>query len=341
MDKKLIQIILDGSAEERENAARQICQSRKKDTAAELVNQLHLASPSTREIIAIITGVFGGKDNIQNLTKLSKTDPEANVRIAAIISRQFAGKMTFDQLRSEIRNFHKDESPVKQKEIQEKQPVENNREKQVLGSPEMRSISARETKEENDDPKREMSLLSKFQTKKVLSIAVLVTIVLMIALISKYVILNGNENKQIVEARRMSIGAIIKERFTAIEKFKSTNLNPENPASKYPMTLEIRTVSGDVYGDLFEAIYGNVMGTEIGMNTLGAFWRHVNFGNDKMQNLADLMEQETSGELLLFPNPAALNMILDVENGSLSYQTLNNFDPDLVITIRVDNVVVR
>ena len=34
-------------------------------------------------------------------------------------------------------------------------------------------------------------------------------------------------------------------------------------------------------------------------------------------------------------------MILDVENGSLSYQTLNNFDPDLVIRIRVDNVVVR
>lgn len=341
MDQKLIQRILDGSPEERESAARQICQSRKKDTAAELVNQLHRASPSTREIIAIICGVLGGKDHIKNLTKLSKTDPEANVRIAAIISHQYVGKTTFDQLRSEIRNFHKEEDPAKKKEIQQKRPQKSNYKKPVISTPEMRSVSERKTKEENDDAERETSLLSKFQTKKILSSAVLITIVLMIALISKYIISNSNENKQIVEAGRMSISAIIKERFSAIEKFKKTNLDPENPASKYPMTLEIRTVSGDVYGDLFEAIYGNVLGTEIGMNTLGAFWRHVNFGSDKMQNLTDLMEQESSGELLLFPNPAALNMILDVENGSLSYQTLNNFDPDLVIMIRVDNVVVR
>ena len=100
-------------------------------------------------------------------------------------------------------------------------------------------------------------------------------------------------------------------------------------------------MTGDTYGDLFQRVYSNSLSTEEGYNTIGAFWRHINFGTNSKQNLINLMEMETEGELLLFPNFAAMSLKLLSESGSVSYQILNNSDPELEINIRVNEVIVR
>lgn len=53
------------------------------------------------------------------------------------------------------------------------------------------------------------------------------------------------------------------------------------------------------------------------------------------------MEKETEDELLLFPNPTAMDIQLDLEEGSVTFQSINGFDPDLEVSVRVNNVTVR
>ncbi len=77
------------------------------------------------------------------------------------------------------------------------------------------------------------------------------------------------------------------------------------------------------------------------MNTTGAFWRHMNFGTSKTQKIIDLMDMETESELLLFPNPVSMGLQLNLNEGSAAYQSFNNVDPDLEISIKVNSVVVR
>ena len=50
---------------------------------------------------------------------------------------------------------------------------------------------------------------------------------------------------------------------------------------------------------------------------------------------------ETESELLLFPNPVSMGLQLNLNEGSAAYQSFNNVDPDLEISIKVNSVVVR
>ena len=345
MNSKLIQAIIRGAAEEMEAAAQEICQNRMKELIDELVEQLQHPDSSVRETIAVILGVLGGEKSIKLLSDLGKSDPKTNVRIAAMIARENAGKMTYDRLKKEIRRFHHDSLAEQDKEKQETRRTAGKPETTGRKIPEVKRISGEKIPEKKEKTGKISSFLPgvkkiMFTWKTALIAAALIIVVVLGLYLKGKFVGNGKPEESPIHSSE-AVGMLIKERINAIDKFKSTYLNPESPASRFPMTLEIRTIPGDTYGDLFEKAYYNIFGTETGMNTLGAFWRHVNFGSDRTQNLVDLMERETEGELLLFPSPAAMNVILNLEKGSLAFQTINKFDPDLDITIRVDNVVVR
>ena len=65
-------------------AARQICQSRKKDILKMLWDNVHVADAGAREVTIKIAGMLGELEFSQEIEDLSKKDPEANVRIATI-----------------------------------------------------------------------------------------------------------------------------------------------------------------------------------------------------------------------------------------------------------------
>ena len=341
MGDKLIESILNGTADERDAAARQICQSRIVALVERLAEYIHKASPAGRETIAIIFGVLKTKESTRMLNELSKKDPEANVRIAALISKQYAGKATFDHILSEIRKFHKEEVSDKPETETEKVAPDTQVKKENLSSPRIHRISESIEDTVKGDHKKESTILKPLIRRKTIFYVAAVILLVIAGVYIKGAFLDGEDSLSGTTSGSRSVARIIIERIAEMEKFKSTSLNPDNPASTYPMTREIRTVTGDTYGSLFERVYGNIIGTDVGLNTLGASLRHVNFGNSRIQNEVDLMDQETYGELLLFPNLAALNLVLQVEDGSLAYHTLNNSDPDLEITVRIDNVVVR
>jgi len=349
MNSKLIQVITRGTPEEMDAAAREICQSRMKELVNDLVEQLQHPDSLVRETVAVILGVLGGKESVKHLSALGKSDPETNVRIASIIARENAGKLTYDRLKNEIKRFHHESLSEQEKKKLAAQRIADKSETTERKMPEVKRISGEEIIKEKETAEKISGFLPglkriMFTWKAAIVAGFLIVLVLVVFVLNvdregKFVGIDKPEEFPISGSK--AVGLLIKERIAAINKFKSTYLNPDNPASKYPMTLEIRSIPGDTYGDLFDKVYSDIFGTEIGMNTMGAFWRHVNFGTGRTQNLVDLMERETSGELLLFPSPAAMNVILNVEKGSLAFQTINKFDPDLEITIRVDNVVVR
>lgn len=349
MNSKLIQAITRGTPEEMESAAREICQSRMKELIDDLVEQLKHPDSAVRETVAVILGVLGGEESVKHLSALSKSDHETNVRMASIIARENAGKLTYDRLKNEIKRFHHESLAEQDKKKPEAQKAADEFETTERKMPEVKRISGEEILKDKETAEKVGGFLPglrkiMFTWKAAIAAGILIVIILVVLVLSvdreeEFVGIDKPEESPISGSE--AVGLLIKEKIAAINKFKSTYLNPDSPASKFPMTLEIRSIPGDTYGDLFDKIYSDIFGTEIGMNTMGAFWRHVNFGTDRTQNLVDLMERETEGELLLFPSPAAMNVILNVEKGSLAFQTINKFDPDLEVTIRVDNVVVR
>ncbi len=239
----------------------------------------------------------------------------------------------------EIKKFHHESAVEEEPESPERKQEQTVQKEKERTSPVVKHAGAEiVSKSENDRP--EGPGIKNLFTLRILFVACIVVV----AGIGIYTLFN-TDNDEGPGGRRLAgsaaIAMMIKERIEAVNKFKSMYLDPENPASRFPMTLELRSFPGETYGDLFERVYGNTTGTETGMNTLGAFWRHMNFGNSGTQNIVELMEKETEDELLLFPNPTAMDIQLDLEEGSVTFQSINCFDPDLEVSVRVNNVTVR
>jgi len=332
MKKELLKNIISGSKVERDSAANEICRSKMTDLIDDLIPLMQNINPEVREICTIILGVLGGKKAEEYLIAVSKNDPETNVRIAAIISRQFIGKTTIENLISEIRRFRgdKEESNDKKPPMSVEQAMEDKEIRQAQSSKKLTTPSG----------SRLAGLFNLIRTNRIAQGSIFV-----ISLIFVFIIYNSirNDNTDInkrEKSSKESLEQFILDRILTIDNFKKTALNSSSPLSQFPRTLELKSISGDTYGDLFNRVYSNILTNPIGLNTIGAFWRHMNFGIDKKQNIIDLMDMETSGETLLFPNFAAMNLKLDVVEGTISYHTLNN-KKDIEINIRIDDVIVR
>ena len=340
MSPDIVEIVLNGNPTDRDLVARQICQSRKKDILKTLWDNVHTADAGAREVIIKIAGVLGGLEFSQEIEDLSKKDPEANVRIAAIVAKQYLGKVTYDKLSDEINRFNFEETGESGQTIQPTvQEVPAQTESQT-SAPKVKF--AGDSEEQKNDPDQSRGVPT-FLSKKVLIAGLCIVMVATVLYMNRTHFESDQEvDRQIPQSPgRQAIALTIKERIDAVNKFKAMYLDPESPASRFPMTLELRSMQGDTYGDLFERVYGNILGTETGMNTIGAFWRHMNFGTSETQNMIDLMDMETESELLLFPNPVSMGLQLNLNEGSAAYQSFNNEDPDLEISIRVNSVVVR
>ncbi len=275
MNKNEIVTILEGSPDERELAALRICQTRRSDALIGLWQYMESADSGVRELIVKIAGVLGGAEYGKKLELLSKKDPEVNVRIAAIIAQQHLGRITYDRLSDEIKKFHHESAVEEEPESPERKQEQTVQKEKERTSPVVKHAGAEiVSKSENDRP--EGPGIKNLFTLRILFVACIVVV----AGIGIYILFN-TDNDEGPGGRRLAgsaaIAMMIKERIEAVNKFKSMYLDPENPASRFPMTLELRSFPGETYGDLFERVYGNTTGTETGMNTLGAFWRHMNF----------------------------------------------------------------
>lgn len=331
MSSKLIKLIESGSKEERESAAKEICQSRNDKNIEELIKLLHNVDPEIREVSAIVLGVLGGKEAEKYLHVVEKNDPETNVRITAIICKEYLGKTTFDNLRTEIRRFRGDSIDKTVKKINE---IEVPKPK---STPKINRVVDPAVTKKVDISKMFLTLWSDHR------LATIASIIVVIVPIFYFTMFNTTSELTSFSKNidQNSLANIIKNRIIDIGKFKDESLNFDNPISLRPKTLELKSIAGDTYGDLFDRVYSDVISTEEGYNTLGAFWRHINFSTNSKQNLVNLMTMETQGELLLFPNFSAMSLKLVSQEGTVSYQILNNSDPDLEINIRVNEVIVR
>ncbi|MFC1477740.1 HEAT repeat domain-containing protein [candidate division KSB1 bacterium] len=349
MQIKLLHIIVEGPPEEREEAAREICQRRMDDMLDRVVGLLEQPDEDVRVTAAAILGVFGRNDTLGILDSLSKGDPALDVRVAAIISRQYAGKLTYDHLMAEIKRFQKSEAAQKDMEpdLKDAKAKSDKPDDVVFDTrPEPRVRRLADLEEEALRKERTFSIASilaalgtVLRKNKIYAAAAACAAVVIIVFI--FTANDDEASKPEIKPGSALLGNVIKERIAGITEFKAKWLDPDSPDSRYPMTLEIRTMGGDTYGGLFDNVYSGIIPTKAGINTLGAFWRHINFGTDRKQNEINLMEKETSGELLLFPNFAALNLLLQAEEESLAMQQLFGQDPDLEVRIEVNDVLVR
>jgi len=319
MKSQLIKTIEKGSPGEREKAAIEICQRRITGVVDDLLSLLVHKETSVRELVAVILGVIGDKKAIDALNEISRSDSDTNVRVAAIVAREYAGKLTYNRLKAEIKRYHGDHDKEEKRETELPEPgsEKGSRKSRRRRGPVIREMPVPEKPEK-------AALITKVLWKQNRRVLIPFLVIVALGTLAGALILSRTRTDRESPAASVqgsaAVANMIKERIAAIDKFKRTSLDPESPASMYPMTLELRTITGDTYGDLFEKVYAHVLPTETGLNTLGAFWRHVNFGSGEKQYDPDLMEQETSGELLLFPNPAALNLVLDVKNSSMAFQ---------------------
>jgi len=339
MKAQLIKMIVEGSAEDRDKAGLEICQSKMLDLHDDLQILLNHHDEKIREIAVIILGVFGQEQSIDQLKSMSKSDPSACVRVAAIIAREYAGKLTYEQLKTEIRRFRKGSQPDED-ESEEAEKADTSRKN---ARPRVRSIA--DLEEEAKGQKGFVfslhgisGLLADHKIKMIAAASVVLIVFIGIRLFPGSDVIAPEKVSKIGSK---AIGESIIERIEGISEFKSRWLHPESPESRYPMTLELRTIEGDTYGSLFERVYGSIFSTNVGMNTLGAFWRNINFGLDPKHNDEALMGTETEGELLLFPNLPAMHVLMQVGEGDAAYQGLNNADPDISIQIEIDNVTVK
>ncbi len=337
MDKSLLNILLMGDDGEREHAAVEICRTKPENIVEKLTDHINNHNPRVRETLAMVLGVIGGDEYVGILDEISKTDQDINVRIAAIIAKEHAGKTTFQLLKAEIKKF-RGERPA---EEQEEDSKSENKHEVKKAEPPVKKPKIRNLTELDKNDKKSKNIVPEFlQKRKVISLAVFFVIASSAML---YLFFPDSEESSVYKAKtgEKTLGEIIQDRISAIDDFKRTSLNPGDPASRLPQTLELPTIIGDTYGDLFLKVYSNLIDTEEGLNTIGAMWRIINFKEMEWFNDPELMNRETAGEVLLFPNFNAMHLSLDVEKGSVSYQMLNKADKDLEINIRVKSVIVK
>jgi len=341
MHSRQLKSIVSENAAERETAAEEICQSRMHDIIEDLIKLLPVQVPDVREIICMVLGVLGGEVSVKFLDVIGKNDPETDVRIAAIISKEYAGKATLQKLQKEIRVFRGEKLSSENDDVEKSinEPAKKSKEKKT--KPEVLKLSDLEDELDDADKKGFIAkLLKPVIEKKYLAISFGLLIIIASALLIRDISFQEQYDRNVLEGSK-TIAQFIKERIASVDNFKRTSLNPDDPAYRLPKTLELRSIAGDTYGDLFLKVYSDILTSEEGFNTLGAFWRRINFGSSNKLNLVDLMELETDSEVLLFPNPEAINLLLDVQEGSISFQNINSFDPDLEINIRINSVVIK
>jgi len=341
MLNKLIQAIEEGTPEERDNAAREICQRRLVELESDLLLLLDHNDEAAREVVVVVLGVLGQQKSMERMTEVAKEDMSTNVRVAAIIAHEYAGKITYDHLWAQIKRF-KAQSQVQKDDKATEQPESAKvRETRVPRKrPDVVRISDLEKMAESDKKPFVPYVFRYIDEHRKAVLAVLAAGVIIVS----FILFGERDEGVMTHSSPQGSGLVanrIMGRIAAISEFKQVWLDPESPQSRYPMTLELRSMIGDTYGSLFEKVYMNVLPTEEGMNTLGAFWRHINFGPGRKQNDVTLMDQETSGELLLFPNLAGINLMLKAGEEDVAFQHLFQNDPDLEISIEVDGVEIR
>ncbi|MFC1555297.1 hypothetical protein ACFL7D_11750, partial [candidate division KSB1 bacterium] len=233
-------------------------------------------------------------------------------------------------------------SRIQDSSLEEEEDIQKEDRKKTK-TPEIKRIDELEEIVRKDRKKSKLLGVKRLVSLKPLYVSMAIILIVICVYVLKNLTIPDNSEGDPEESISASkaFALMITERNDAIIKFKEVYLDPDNPLSKNPMTLELRSMSGDTYGELFDKVYRGFITSEEGLNTLGAFWRNANFGPDKTKNDIDLMNRETSGELLLFPNPASFNLKLLVEEGDAAYQYFNNIDPDIEIGIWIDGVIIK
>ncbi len=82
MQEKLIKLIEEGSKEERDKAAGEICQRRLTKHLDDILLMLVNSDENVRETAVMILSVIGDEKSLMRLNEISKNDPATNVRVS-------------------------------------------------------------------------------------------------------------------------------------------------------------------------------------------------------------------------------------------------------------------
>lgn len=321
MDKRtklLLGELSSTDRDSRERAAALICNIREIPFMKEIVDLLKHENPEVRIQALTVLGIIGGHREHKKIQKSMKSDVNISVRIAAMVILERLGKSSFRDLNKVVRNAIIDK--VYKKKI----------EMQTRGG----ALSWTSFEEV-------LSFRNKRQSFGVLGGVILAAAVVVIMFLynNKSFIKIKQVEKKTVQPEKMS--KKIMQRIKDVQDFKQNALSPGGEDSKNSVTMSLNTHYGDTYGDVAQMVYSVQEFQKSGMNTLMAFWRKHNFPTAKMERKKDIMNIDTDGETLVFPNLPAMRIRYSLEEGTAAHQVIEKPDNDVIIKVTVDKVVVK
>ena len=321
MDKRtklLLGELSSTDRDSRERAAALICNMREIPFVKEIVDLLKNENPDVRIQALTVLGIIGGNKEQKKIRKSMKSDVNISVRIAAMVILERFGKSSFRNLNKVVRNAIIDKVYKKKIEMQTRGGV--------LSWTSFKGV---------------LSFRDKQQSFRVLGGILLTAAVVVILLLynNKSFINIKQVEKKTVQPEKMS--KKIMQRIKDVQDFKQNALLPGGKDSKNPVTITLNTRYGDKYGDLAQSVYSVREFHKSGMNTLLAFWRKYNFPTIKMERRKDIMDIDTDGETLIFPNLPAMRIRYSLEEGTAAQQVIEKPGNDVIIKVTVDKVVVK
>ena len=319
MDKRikfLVDELGSGDKESMERAGTLICKSSEIEFVKEVMSLLKNKNPEVRLNAVMVLGVMGNEKALKKIGKLKGFDKDKSVRVAASIAFENFKKVSYQELKSKIKNEIIEKVYKKEIELPEKEKTEDLLEEEFYP----------------------------YQKKSPLLVIIGISLLFIVFLL--LIVYLGTPVFKVKVVPEYSTGVkkinqLIKERIKRIQDFKKDYLLPDGAQSRYPTTISLPTFFGDTYGEVAYRVYSAPEFKKAGMNTILAFWRKHNFISLDMERRVDLMELETDGEKLIFPNFSAMRIKFSLKEGSAANQAINKIDDDVEINVIVDKVVLK
>ncbi len=330
---KLAEAIKNGSPEQKDAAAREISEARDITMIENIVELLKEYNPMVRGVAAIIISVYGVQYTKKLLIDLQDEESDHTVRITGMLGVKYFGKITYDKLKEEIKNYSSGVLEIEEPEI--KKPSEPpEKEKSAVKRKSVKKKQKPGTVKKPEEAKKKKKIL----WPVIITLFSFVIIIIAVAFFAK----NRFGTKTVKPVSRpKTVAEKLTERNRTITDFKAKNLSPETPESKRPFAAAVESMYGDTYESVVKRIYTMPIFEETGMNTVLASWRKINFPEGRDQRSKYLFGKETSSETLIFPNLPGMHLKYNLKEGTLAREAVLKPNKDVKIYLIVDKVTVK
>jgi len=362
--QKLLQILKEGTPEEKDKTAEFACKIRSENVAIGVVPFLKDKDPLVRQLSVIIISVTGYDKAKGLLYNLKKNDEAAQVRMAADIGLRFFGNITYQKMKQELKHCFAGKSQEekkketvyhsnkieKEKEVDMEEKV--NKDKIARQKPEPveptgldKIVERKAEKKQNYVTfcfKLSRNVLTQFKRAAVL-VPVITVMILVVSFIGYRLFYKSPEQKETdnIDRSPVKISELLMKREEDIKRFKEINSFTANSAEQLPVTIAVSTIYEDNYGLLVNEFYSNAGVNGHGKNTVLAFWRKHNLPDIKSQTDKELFLKNTGEGKLIFPNYKAMHLEYDLSEGSVAFENIFTPNENVEISITVSKVEVK